>query len=83
MNGSNSNIRKKKKGTQEDLAVTVDTSRDPPQGTTWRNDAKQEESSELPMFNFDEIVAATNNFSLTSKLGKGGFGPGFKVNIFF
>lgn len=75
--------RKRRKGTQEDLAVTVDTSRGPPQGTTWRNHAKQEESSELPMFNFDEIVAATNNFSLTSKLGKGGFGPGFKVNIFF
>lgn len=51
---------KRRKGTQEDLAVTVDTSRDPPQGTTWRNHAKQEESSELPMFNFDEIVRSCN-----------------------
>lgn len=64
------------------LVVTADSSRDTPRGTMWREHAK-EESYDLSMFNFSEIVAATNNFNLTNKLGKGGFGPVFKVNILF
>nr|GMD91825.1 G-type lectin S-receptor-like serine/threonine-protein kinase [Ipomoea batatas] len=36
------------------------------------------DSSELPMIAFDELVAATNNFSDDNKLGAGGFGPVYK-----
>lgn len=34
---------------------------------------------ELPTFDFEEIAAATDNFSISSKIGEGGFGPVFKV----
>ncbi|XP_031123635.1 G-type lectin S-receptor-like serine/threonine-protein kinase SD1-1 [Ipomoea triloba] len=36
------------------------------------------DSIELPMIGFDELVAATNNFSDDNKLGAGGFGPVYK-----
>ena len=32
-------------------------------------------------FDFDTIRVATNNFSDANKLGQGGFGPVYKVNI--
>lgn len=36
---------------------------------------------ELPTFDFEEIAAATNNFSISSKIGEGGFGPVFKGKL--
>ncbi|KAK4587978.1 hypothetical protein RGQ29_019110 [Quercus rubra] len=33
---------------------------------------------ELPLFNFEELASATNNFHLSNELGKGGFGPVYK-----
>ncbi|KAF7151622.1 hypothetical protein RHSIM_Rhsim02G0119900 [Rhododendron simsii] len=33
---------------------------------------------ELPTIDFEEIAAATDNFSISSKIGEGGFGPVFK-----
>ncbi|XP_058073054.1 receptor-like serine/threonine-protein kinase SD1-8 isoform X2 [Magnolia sinica] len=33
---------------------------------------------ELPLFSFATVVAATDNFSPTNKLGQGGFGPVYK-----
>ncbi|KAL8510413.1 hypothetical protein ACS0TY_017289 [Phlomoides rotata] len=36
------------------------------------------EDLELPLFNFQTIVAATNNFSRENFIGKGGFGPVYK-----
>ncbi|XP_050287976.1 G-type lectin S-receptor-like serine/threonine-protein kinase At1g11330 isoform X2 [Quercus robur] len=30
---------------------------------------------ELPLFNFEKLASATNNFHLSNKLGQGGFGP--------
>lgn len=36
---------------------------------------------EFPLFNFSCISIATNNFSEENKLGKGGFGPVYKVNM--
>ncbi|KAG5390979.1 hypothetical protein IGI04_032520 [Brassica rapa subsp. trilocularis] len=34
---------------------------------------------ELPLFEFQVLAAATNNFSLRNKLGQGGFGPVYKT----
>jgi len=36
---------------------------------------------EFPLFNFSCISIATNNFSEENKLGKGGFGPVYKVKM--
>jgi hypothetical protein len=36
---------------------------------------------ELPFFNLSTIIDATNNFSNDNKLGEGGFGPVYKVNM--
>jgi len=38
-------------------------------------------NAELSFFNFSSIVIATNNFSEENKLGQGGFGPVYKVNM--
>ncbi|XP_024007717.1 G-type lectin S-receptor-like serine/threonine-protein kinase At1g11300 isoform X2 [Eutrema salsugineum] len=36
---------------------------------------------ELPLFEFQVLAAATDNFSLTNKLGQGGFGPVYKGKL--
>ena len=38
------------------------------------------EIQDLPLFNFDDLVVATNNFSESNKLGRGGFGSVYQVN---
>ena len=35
--------------------------------------------SELKIYDIDSILIATNSFSITNKLGQGGFGPVYKV----
>ena len=42
-----------------------------------KKDLKEE--LELPFFNMDELACATNNFSVSNKLGEGGFGPVYKA----
>ncbi|GLT83438.1 hypothetical protein SLE2022_017280 [Rubroshorea leprosula] len=41
----------------------------------------EEELMLLPMFDFETIASATNNFSSTNKLGQGGFGPVYKGTL--
>ncbi|WRX26471.1 S-locus glycoprotein domain - like 9 [Theobroma cacao] len=36
---------------------------------------------ELPLFNFEELATATNNFHPTNKLGQGGFGPVYRGKL--
>lgn len=38
---------------------------------------------ELPIFDFETITMATNNFSETTKLGEGGFGSVYRVSHFY
>ena len=42
---------------------------------------EREEDLELPLFDLDTILNATDNFSNDNKLGEGGFGPVYKVRI--
>jgi len=37
---------------------------------------------ELPMFDFNTLAMATNNFSEANKLGQGGFGIVYRVGLF-
>ncbi|KDP38982.1 hypothetical protein JCGZ_00739 [Jatropha curcas] len=42
------------------------------------NNNNKKEDLELPLFDLGTIASATNNFSFSSKLGEGGFGPVYK-----
>lgn len=37
---------------------------------------------DVPFFEFETILTATDHFSNSNKLGQGGFGPVYKVMIF-
>lgn len=39
------------------------------------------EGFELPLFDLNTILKATNKFSNDNKLGEGGFGPVYKVTL--
>lgn len=42
----------------------------------------EKEDTELPVFQLSVVVAATKNFSLSNRIGEGGFGPVYKVPLF-
>ncbi|ONK65643.1 uncharacterized protein A4U43_C07F39180 [Asparagus officinalis] len=53
-------------------------------GTSVNENAEEstrEDSMELPLFHFDNIERATNNFSDDNKIGEGGFGPVYKGKL--
>lgn len=42
---------------------------------------ENQQDFELPLFNLSTMIEATDNFSDDNKLGEGGFGPVYKVNV--
>ena len=44
---------------------------------------KDQEHLDLPLFDLDTLMNATNNFSSDNKLGQGGFGPVYKVRMHY
>ncbi|XP_014518460.1 G-type lectin S-receptor-like serine/threonine-protein kinase At1g11300 isoform X1 [Vigna radiata var. radiata] len=44
--------------------------------------AKVKKEVKLPLFSFESVAAATDNFSDANKLGEGGFGPVYKGTLF-
>jgi len=48
-----------------------------------RDEGRDRERQQCPLISFDSIIAATGNFSRSNLLGKGGFGPVYKVSIPF
>ncbi|TQE11032.1 hypothetical protein C1H46_003292 [Malus baccata] len=52
---------------------------------TVRNEGRagggKNDTDQLPLFSLQSIVAATNNFSDTNKVGEGGFGPVYKGTL--
>ncbi|XP_050108984.1 G-type lectin S-receptor-like serine/threonine-protein kinase At1g61490 [Malus sylvestris] len=42
---------------------------------------REHEQSDLFIYRFDSVSIATNNFSITNKLGEGGFGPVYKGKL--
>uniref|UniRef100_A0A7N2LV18 non-specific serine/threonine protein kinase n=1 Tax=Quercus lobata TaxID=97700 RepID=A0A7N2LV18_QUELO len=41
----------------------------------------QVKAQDLPLFNFEKLASATNNFHLSNKLGQGGFGPLYRGKL--
>ena len=41
----------------------------------------QVQVQELPLFNFEKLTSAANNFHQSNKLGQGGFGPVYRVTF--
>ncbi|KAF3666770.1 G-type lectin S-receptor-like serine/threonine-protein kinase [Capsicum annuum] len=46
-----------------------------------RDDINQVKFEDLPLYNFDMLANATDNFHQSSKLGQGGFGPVYKGKL--
>lgn len=44
-----------------------------------KSDPGTKRNSNFPLFNLRTIIAATDNFSVNNKLGRGGFGLVYKV----
>jgi hypothetical protein len=44
---------------------------------------KRDKAAELPLFSYESISVATNNFLAVNKLGEGGYEPVYKVCYIF
>ncbi|WCJ42967.1 G-type lectin S-receptor-like serine/threonine-protein kinase At1g61390 [Euphorbia peplus] len=55
--------------------------RDSSHGFMWQSPLEDKDPLELPLFDFNSILVATNNFALANKLGQGGYGPVYKGKL--
>ncbi|XVF87616.1 hypothetical protein PTKIN_Ptkin18bG0134400 [Pterospermum kingtungense] len=62
-----------------ELEAEIDSSSEILPSYIWRSHL--EDQLELPIFDLNSIIMATNNFTLKNKLGQGGFGPVFKGRL--
>ncbi|MBA0550100.1 hypothetical protein Golob_021077, partial [Gossypium lobatum] len=62
-----------------DLSISPEPTKNEQSGVKQRQ--KHEKEMEIPIFSFSSVSAATNNFSLSNKLGEGGFGPVYKGKL--
>ena len=60
-----------------DIHDQTATNRPEEDALVWR---LEENSSEFILFDFSQLLQATCNFSKENVLGRGGFGPVYKVN---
>ncbi|KAL3740622.1 hypothetical protein ACJRO7_021830 [Eucalyptus globulus] len=56
-------------------------SEEPLRETSWKEQMKEDDASQLVVYDFDSIRLATDNFNLKNKLGQGGFGPVYKGKL--
>ncbi|KAK4594742.1 hypothetical protein RGQ29_018448 [Quercus rubra] len=63
-------LQRRKKVIVKDKSITIDEI---------PNDGKK--GHDVSVFSYESIMAATNNFSLESKLGEGGFGPVYRGKL--
>ncbi|KAK3431841.1 hypothetical protein EUGRSUZ_E03757 [Eucalyptus grandis] len=49
--------------------------------TAWKDQMKEDDTSNLVVYDFDSIRLATDNFNVKNKLGQGGFGPVYKGKL--
>lgn len=62
----------------DDLSLSTEFPKDL-SGSSGFGKGKPCHGPEIPLINFESIVAATNNFSDSHNLGQGGFGKVYKV----
>nr|KJB13484.1 hypothetical protein B456_002G078000 [Gossypium raimondii] len=62
-----------------DLSISPEPTKNEQSGVKQRQKHKKE--VEIPIFSFSSVSAATNNFSVSNKLGEGGFGPVYKGKL--
>ncbi|WZY97500.1 hypothetical protein YC2023_069829 [Brassica napus] len=67
-------VRKRRKSNRERRSSTTLAP-----GSPFRFEEDRGREWELPLFELNTIVTATNNFAFRNKLGEGGFGPVYKV----
>ncbi|KAK3431968.1 hypothetical protein EUGRSUZ_E04147 [Eucalyptus grandis] len=56
-------------------------SEEPLRETSWKEQMKEDDASQLVVYDFDSIRLATDNFNLKNKLGQGGLGPVYKGKL--
>ncbi|XVF78023.1 hypothetical protein PTKIN_Ptkin14bG0094900 [Pterospermum kingtungense] len=76
-------IKKDKRKGEDLLSFELNTSTIPTKNdqSEVKQQRKHKKEVEIPMFSFSSVSAATNDFSISNKLGEGGFGPVYKGKL--
>ena len=74
-------ISKEKKATGISLFTRGEARQSFPCDNLLEDNLNQVKVQESPLFNFEKLATATNNFHLSNKLGQGGFGLVYRVMV--